>query len=192
MQNSKISEMASRRAKRSEIWDPGVVLGIYVQLLELWPIAKFHAQIWQQLLEIGPYIIVQSCTNLPEQRTCTATFFGYLAAPQHVCPKYVSRWSRFFLSICENPNIIVVFFQELWYMVNHACKYTCVESDHGHWVLYLACKLLILWFALKLWNYTSSSWYLIHVRWRRKEIMQNGCLNLKTIELIELHNVYRN
>ncbi len=42
-----ILEMGSRRAKESEIWDSGGSLGIYVQLLELWPMTKFHAQIWQ-------------------------------------------------------------------------------------------------------------------------------------------------
>ncbi len=26
-------------------WDSGVVYGVYMQVLELWPMAKFHAQI---------------------------------------------------------------------------------------------------------------------------------------------------
>ncbi len=39
-----ILEMASRRAKRSEIWDSGVVWEAYVQFLELWPMATFHAK----------------------------------------------------------------------------------------------------------------------------------------------------
>ncbi len=42
-----VLEMASRRAKRNGIWDSGVVQEVYVQHLELWPMAKFHAQIWQ-------------------------------------------------------------------------------------------------------------------------------------------------
>ncbi len=42
-----ILEMASRRAKGSKIWDSGVVWEVYVQFLELWPMTKFHAQIWQ-------------------------------------------------------------------------------------------------------------------------------------------------
>ena len=42
-----ILEMSSRRAKLSEIWDSGVVQGVYVRFLELWQMAKFHAQIWQ-------------------------------------------------------------------------------------------------------------------------------------------------
>ncbi len=42
MENQKTSiiwKTSDLRAKRGEIWD--------VQLLKLWPIAKFHAQIWQ-------------------------------------------------------------------------------------------------------------------------------------------------
>ncbi len=42
-----ILEMARRRAKRSEMWDSGVFLEVYIQFLELWPMAKCHAQIWQ-------------------------------------------------------------------------------------------------------------------------------------------------
>ncbi len=38
-----IWKMSYRRAERGKIWDSGVV--IYVQILELWPIAKFHSQI---------------------------------------------------------------------------------------------------------------------------------------------------
>ena len=40
-----ILNMANRRTKRSEIWDLGVVSEVYmyVQYLELWPMAKFHA-----------------------------------------------------------------------------------------------------------------------------------------------------
>ncbi len=44
-----ISEAAARRAKVAEFrhpWDRKIV---YVQLLELWSMVKFHAQIWQFL-----------------------------------------------------------------------------------------------------------------------------------------------
>ncbi len=35
------SEMSGCRANRSEIWDLGVVSGVYVQLLEFWPSGTF-------------------------------------------------------------------------------------------------------------------------------------------------------
>ena len=45
--NDSILEMAIHRAKQSEIWDSGVGYEVYVQFQALWPMAKFHAQIWQ-------------------------------------------------------------------------------------------------------------------------------------------------
>ncbi len=52
MGNSKTSiilKTSDHRGKRSEIWGSGVVQWVYVQLLKLWPMAKFHLQIWQIL-----------------------------------------------------------------------------------------------------------------------------------------------
>ncbi len=42
-----ISETAAHRAKISSISTPCGRKRIYVQLLELWPLAKFYAQLWQ-------------------------------------------------------------------------------------------------------------------------------------------------
>ncbi len=42
-----ILQMASRRAKRSEIWDSGGTSRSICATLALWPMAKFHAHIWQ-------------------------------------------------------------------------------------------------------------------------------------------------
>ena len=42
-----ISETAARRAKISSISAPWSRERVCVQLLELWPLSKFHAQIWQ-------------------------------------------------------------------------------------------------------------------------------------------------
>ena len=45
--SARISDTDARRAKISFILTPWGRNRVYVQLLELWPMAKFHAQIWQ-------------------------------------------------------------------------------------------------------------------------------------------------
>ncbi len=49
---ARISETAAHRAKLTSISSPWGRKREYVQLLALWPMAKFHAQIWQ-FLEIS-------------------------------------------------------------------------------------------------------------------------------------------
>ena len=51
-----ISEMASHRAKRSEIWAQGVVYEVYVQFVALWP---YYGQVScpnMAGLKISPYL----------------------------------------------------------------------------------------------------------------------------------------
>ncbi len=44
---ARISEATARRAKITPISPPWGRRSVHVQVLELWPLAKFHAQIWQ-------------------------------------------------------------------------------------------------------------------------------------------------
>ena len=90
------------RAKRSKTWDSGVVQVIYVQLLEVWPLAKFHPKYgdfenWP--VSRKPPEIPQSKNKLnfdplgQKERICVCNFWNFGDLPRFM-PKYGNHISE--------------------------------------------------------------------------------------------------